>query len=110
MQCCSSGCFSFFAACTQNFVNLRDALLPIVTALTDGLQNVLQHVVEELLNLYVTQATAFVVSLQLVQVSVVRQEFGKVLFGAESIQIGENSVAFNLTGILYAGQDRCTWT
>ena len=62
----------------------------------------MQHVVEELLNLYVTQATAFVVSLQLVQVSVVRQEFGKVLFGAESIQIGENSVAFNLTGILYA--------
>ena len=77
-------------------------MLPIVTALTDGLQNVLQHVVEELLDLYVAQATALVVSLQLVQVSVVRQEFGKVLFGAESIQIGENSVAFNLTGILYA--------
>ena len=99
MQSCSSSSFSFLAACTQDFINLRDALLPIVTALTDGLQHVLQHVVEELLNLYVTQTTALVVSLQLVQVSIVRQKFGKVLFSAESVQIGENSIAFNLTGI-----------
>ena len=91
MQSCSSSSFSFLAACTQDFINLRDALLPIVTALTDGLQHVLQHVVEELLNLYVTQTTALVVSLQLVQVSIVRQKFGKVLFSAESVQIGENS-------------------
>ena len=75
------------AALAQNFHDGGGVLCQLLTAGTDGLQGFLQDVVEELLHLYVAQTAPLVVGLQLVQIGVIRQVAGKVLVGAEGVQI-----------------------
>ena len=73
-----------------------------MTAGTDGFQAVIENGNQELLALHVSKTSAAVVVLELVQILVLRPEFLKISVFAESIKIGEHSIAFYLSGILHA--------
>ena len=76
-----SGLFSHGAAFLQDLHDLGQALLPLLAAVADGLQLGLHDGIQELLDLHVAQTAALIVSLELIEVLVLRQELGEVLRG-----------------------------
>ena len=55
-----------FRTLLQDIIDLRDILLELCTTLTHGLQELVEHLIEELLALHIAQTTTTVVILQLV--------------------------------------------
>ena len=86
-------------ALPQHVHHIAEVLFQLLAAITDRLQRLLQDVVQELLDLHIAQAAPLIVGLQLVQIGVVRQVFGKVLIIAEGVQIYEHRVALGLAGV-----------
>lgn len=86
-------------AAAQDVDDGRDVLCELGTALTDGLEGLLQNGGEELLHLHIAETAATVVVLEGVEVLVVGQVAAEVLGAAESIEVGEDRVAFDLTGV-----------
>ena len=76
-----------------------DVLLQFGTTLTDGLQRLLKHGGEELLYFHVAETATAVVGLQLVEVGIVGQVAAEMLLAAEGVEVGEDSVALDLSRI-----------
>ena len=84
----------------QYVVDLGDVLLELSTTLAHGLEELVEHLIEELLALHIAQTAATVVILQLVEVLVLWPEVGEVLVAGEGVEIGEDGVALHMAGIV----------
>ena len=71
-----------------------------MTTLAHGLQELIEHLVQELLALHVAQTATLIVGLQFVQVLVLRPELGKVLIRGEGVKIGEHGVTLHMTRVI----------
>ena len=100
-QCFCGGCLCLFAAGTENLVDLRQTCFPVLATLPNGAKLCLHHIVQELLDLHVTQSATLIVGLQFVQTAVLRQELLKILRLAESVQIDKDRIALHLAGVFY---------
>ena len=74
-----------FRTLLQDIVDLGDVLLELRTTSTHRLQELIEHLIEELLALHVAQTTTTVVILQLVEVLIIRPELLEVIIAGESI-------------------------
>ena len=89
-----------FCSGFEDIVNRGDVLFPFCAAFADWVKGFLEHVDEELLAGSVTETSAAVMLLHLVEVLVVGQILGKVVVGAEGVEVGEHHVALGVAGIL----------
>ena len=86
----------------QDVVHLADAGLVVVAALADRVEHLVENGDQQALHLHVAQPAAAVVRFQLLQRGVFRQISGKMLGAAESVEVGEHRVAFDLARVLHA--------
>ena len=70
-----------------------------MTALAHGLEELVEHLVEELLALHVAESSTTIVVLELVEVLVFRPVLCEVGIGGEGIEIGEHGIAFDVSGV-----------
>ena len=68
-----------FSTLLQDIVDLRYVLLKLSSAHTHRLQEFVQHLIQELLALHVSQSAATIVILQLVKILIVRQELLEII-------------------------------
>ena len=93
------GFLSGIAASAQDLHYRGRVFRQLLTAGPDRLQRLLQDVIQEFLYFHIAQTAPLIVSLQLVQIGVVRQVAGEVFIGAESIQIEEHGVVLGIAGV-----------
>lgn len=101
VQCGGSRFTSLLTTFFQHVVDGRYVLFEFLAAGTDGLQSFLHDGIQEVLHFYITQTATLVVSLQFVEIGVIRQIAFKVFGAAECVEVSKYGIAFHLTRILY---------
>ena len=101
VQCSGSRFTSLLTAFFQHVVDSRYILFEFLAAGTDGLQCFLHVGIREVFLFYTAQTATLVVSLQLVEIGVIRQIAFKVFGAAECVEVSKYGIAFHLTRILY---------
>ena len=71
-----------------------------MATLTHRLEELVEHLIKELLALHVAQSTTTIVILQLVKVLIVRPELREVLVAGERIKISKDSIALHVSRVV----------
>ncbi len=85
---------------SQNIIYALNILLIFSTSLAHRFEAIVEHIKQEFLAGAIAQTSAGIMILQRLEIGVIRQETCKIIIGAERIQIGEDGVALQVTGLL----------
>ena len=94
--CCS---FSHLAALLEYVIDRRDVPFVLFPPGPDWFEFLVEDLLKELLAFDVSKTALLVMGFEFVQIGVVRPVKSEMLIPAESIKVGEDSVAFDVTGI-----------
>ena len=83
----------------QDIINCGNILLQFFSSEVDKILSILHNIIQELLHLHISQTASGIVCFQFVQICIIRQISLKMFLPAESIQISEYGVAFQVSGV-----------